>query len=215
MIDYSLYLVTDSHLSLGRTTAEVVASAVKGGVSCVQLREKNLTKHEFLDNAQILKELLAPLGIPLIINDYPDIALAVNAEGVHLGQNDMPVREARDLLGKNKLIGISAECLEDAIRAEQQGADYIGVSPVFATTSKADTGMPLGLAGIRRIRRHVRLPLVAIGGITSMNTGRVIAAGADGIAVISAIVSAASPEESARMLTELIAEARRVHHDCN
>ncbi len=215
MIDYSLYLVTDRHLSLGRTTAEIVASAVKGGVSCVQLREKNLAKHEFLDKAEILKELLAPLDIPLIINDYPEIALAVNAEGVHLGQNDMSVREARDLLGKDKIIGISAECLEDAIRAEQQGADYIGVSPVFATTSKADTGMPLGLEGIRRIRRHVRLPLVAIGGITSENAGRVIAAGADGIAVISAIVSAVSPEKSARRLTELIAEARRVQHDCN
>src|SRR6056297_2889736 len=103
MIDYSLYLVTDNHLSLGRTTEEIVASAVKGGVSCVQLREKNPAKHDFLNKAEILKKLLTPLAIPLIINDYPEIALAVNAEGVHLGQNDMPVGEARDLLGKDKI----------------------------------------------------------------------------------------------------------------
>lgn len=213
MIDYSLYLVTDRGLSLGRETTEIAESAVKGGVSCVQLREKRLKTHDFLREARALKKLLTSLSIPLIINDRPDIALAVDAEGIHLGQSDMPIHEARSMLGREKIIGVSAECLDDAIRAEQLGADYIGISPVFPSTSKTDTGPPLTLEGIRRIRQRVRLPLVAIGGITSENAGAVIAAGADGIAVISAIVSAPCPEKSARRLREIIDGAQRLKND--
>jgi thiamine-phosphate pyrophosphorylase len=215
MIDYSLYLVTDRELSLGRTNAEIVSSAVRGGVCCVQLREKNLGTRAFIREAHILKKLLEPISIPLIINDRVDIALAVNADGIHLGQSDMRIEDARRLLGDSKIIGISAECLDHAIEAERQGADYIGVSPVYATATKPDTAAPLGLEGIGSIRRHVRLPLIGIGGINSTNIADVIGAGADGIALVSAIVSAPSPENAARSLKRRIVSARGLKNDCN
>lgn len=207
-IDYSLYLVTDRSLSLGRSNMEVVAAAVKGGVSCVQLREKHLDTRNFLQEALNLKALLTPLGIPLIINDRLDIALAVQADGVHLGQNDMPIAEARRLLPSSTIIGISSECLDDAIEAAEQGADYIGISPIYATPTKTDTGAPLGLDGISEIRRHVTIPLVAIGGITAANARQVIAAGADGVAVVSAITSAAAPDQAAAELLKKLRPSR-------
>ena len=185
-----LHLVTDRSLSLGRPLVEVVTQAVAGGVTCVQLREKACSTREFLDEALALKTLLQPLGVPLIINDRVDIALAVTADGVHLGQSDLPIIHARRLLGPSCLIGISAESVEDAIEAEQQGADYIGISPVFSTPTKTDTAPALGLEGIRRIREQVRIPLVGIGGINLTNARQVLAAGADGIAVVSAIMAA-------------------------
>jgi thiamine-phosphate pyrophosphorylase len=203
--DYSLYLVTDRRLSLGRSNLEVVAEAVAGGVSCVQLREKHLDTRSFVAEAEALMALLTPLQIPLIINDRVDVALAVGAAGVHLGQNDMKIEDARRLLGHTMIIGISAECLDHAVRAEKGGADYIGVSPVFSTATKTDTAQPLGPAGIAEIRRHVRLPLVAIGGIHRENVDMIMQAGADGIAVVSAIVQAPSPRDAARGLL------RRIH----
>ncbi len=202
--DYSLYLVTDRRLSLGRSTAEVVAEAVAGGVSCVQLREKHLDTRSFVAEAHVLMALLTPLHIPLIINDRVDVALAVGAAGVHLGQNDMKIEHARRLLGDAGIIGISAECLDHAIQAEKAGADYIGISPIFATATKTDTAPPLGPAGIAEIRRHVRLPLVAIGGIHRENADLIMQAGADGIAVVSAIVQAPSPREAAQGLLRQI-----------
>ncbi|MEE4243458.1 MAG: thiamine phosphate synthase [Desulfopila sp.] len=208
--DYSLYLVTDRRLSLGRSNQEVVAAAVAGGVSCVQLREKNLDTRSFVAEAEALMSLLQPLRIPLIINDRVDIALAVGADGVHLGQNDMKIEDARRLLGNSKIIGISAECLDHAVRAEKAGADYIGISPVYATATKADTAPPLGPEGVAEIRRRVRLPLVAIGGIHRENSATVLQAGADGLAVVSAIVQAASPQEAARELLRGIQQTRRL-----
>ncbi|PIE68581.1 MAG: thiamine phosphate synthase [Deltaproteobacteria bacterium] len=202
MIDYSLYLVTDRGLSRGRRTVEVVQQAVLGGVTCVQLREKNCSTREFLTEARALQTLLKPLAVPLIVNDRLDIALAVDAAGVHLGQSDMPLAEARRLLGSARIIGISAESLEDALEAEEQGADYIGISPVFATPTKTDAASPHGLAGVRAIRRRVQLPLVGIGGIGVENAAEVIAAGADGLAVVSAIMSADCPETAARALRQ-------------
>ena len=199
-IDYALYLVTDRGLSRGRATAEIVREAVAGGVTCVQLREKHGSSREFLEEAQAVQAVLRGTGVPLIINDRVDIALAVGAEGVHLGQRDLPIREARRLGLPGWLIGVSAESREDALRAEQEGADYIGVSPVFATPTKTDTAAPLGLAGLREIRAAVKLPLVAIGGIHVQNAREVIRAGADGLAVVSAIVAADSPREAARAL---------------
>ena len=207
-VDYSLYLVTDSGLSLGRSTGDIVASALKGGVSCVQLREKELGTRDFIDEARLLNRQLSLTGIPLIINDRVDVALAVGAAGVHLGQSDMDIEDARRLLGKTSIIGISAECLEDAILAEKRGADYIGISPVFATATKKDTAPPLGLSGIQEIRQRVSLPLVAIGGINRENCFEVIRSGADGIAVVSAIVSAPSPEYAASQLIKAVVEAR-------
>ncbi len=199
-IDYALYLVTDRGLSRGRATAEIVREAVAGGATCVQLREKHGSSREFLEEAQAVQAVLRGTGVPLIINDRVDIALAVGAEGVHLGQQDMPIQAARRLGPPGWIIGVSAESLEDAIRAEQEGADYIGVSPVFATPTKTDTAVPLGLAGLREIRAAVKIPLVAIGGMHAGNARDVIRAGADGLAVVSAIVAADSPREAARAL---------------
>jgi len=195
-----LNLVTDRSLSQGRSLVEVVAEAVAGGVTCVQLREKTCSTRQFLDEALALKALLQPLGGALIINDRVDIAMAVGADGVHLGQSDMPISHARHLLGPDCLIGISAESVQDALAAEQQGADYIGISPVFSTPTKTDTAPALGLNGIRQIRELVRIPLVGIGGINLTNARQVIAAGADGVAVVSAIMAAGSPRQAAEVI---------------
>jgi len=204
VIDYSLYLVTDRALSRGRATVDIVREAVAGGVTCVQLREKSCTTQEFIEEAQKLHALLAPLSIPLIINDNVEVALAVGAEGVHLGQKDMAIAEARRQLPASCIIGISAESLKDAIQAEKDGADYIGVSPVFATPTKTDTAPPLGLEGLRAIRAAVRVPLVAIGGIHGENVQEIIRAGADGVAVVSAIVAADFPQLAAAALQQEI-----------
>lgn len=199
-IDYALYLVTDRALSRGRATAEIVRAAVAGGVTCVQLREKHCGTREFLEEARALRAVSRALGIPLIVNDRVDVALAVGADGVHLGQQDMPLADARRLGPPGWIIGVSAESPADAIRAEKEGADYVGVSPVFATPTKADAAPPLGLEGLRNIRAAVKIPLVAIGGIHAGNARAAIRAGADGLAVVSAIVSADSPRAAAAIL---------------
>jgi thiamine-phosphate pyrophosphorylase len=208
-IDYSLYLVTDRGLSRGRSTREIVESAVRGGVTCVQLREKTATTREFIHEVQGIKDLLASLHIPLIINDRLDVALAVGAEGVHLGQKDMPLEMARTISKGRMLIGISVESVEDAIAAEKGGADYLGVSPIYKTLTKTDTAPALGLEGLAEIRRIVKLPLVAIGGLNRDNTAAVICNGADGVAVVSALVAAEDPERAARRLMHVIQKARK------
>ena len=214
MLDYSLYLVTDRRLSLGRSTVEVVAAAVSGGVTCVQLREKHCSTREFLEEARRVRELLVGTGVPLIINDRLDVALAVAADGVHLGQNDMHLSDARRLVGERLVIGISAESVADAIRAEAEGADYIGVSPVFTTPTKMDTAPQLGLEGLREIRRAVSLPLVAIGSIRHDNAAEVLRAGADGLAVVSAIVSAPCPRTAAAGLRQRIQSTHNEEPAC-
>lgn len=214
MFDYSLYLVTDRTLSLGRSTVEVVRAAIRGGVSCVQLREKGCSTREFMDEARLLKALLAGTGVPLFINDRLDVALAVGADGVHLGQNDLAIADARRLVGNRMIIGISAESVADAVRAEAEGADYIGASPVFTTPTKTDTAPPLGLDGLRAIRRAVQLPLVAIGGINADNAAQVLRAGADGLAVVSAIVSAPCPRTAAAGLRQRIQSTHNEEPAC-
>lgn len=198
--DYSLYLVTDRRLSRGRSTLEIVRAAVAGGVTCVQLREKTCGTLEFIREAEAVKRFLDGQGIPLIINDRLDVALAVAADGVHLGQNDMPLEAARRIAGGDLLIGISAESLADAVAAAAGGADYIGVSPIYDTPTKTDTAPSLGLSGLRAIRAAVDIPLVAIGGLKTENAAAAIAHGADGVAVVSAIVSAEDPRRAARQL---------------
>jgi thiamine-phosphate pyrophosphorylase len=175
----------------------------------VQLREKTCSTREFIAEARAVRDFLKSRGVPLIINDRVDVALAVGADGVHLGQGDMLLAEARAILGESKVIGISAESLRDAVEAENAGADYLGVSPIFATPTKTDTAAPLGLEGLRAIRREVRLPLVAIGGLNAGNAAAVIAAGADGVAVVSAIAAADDPGLATRELARHIAQARR------
>jgi len=209
-IDYSLYLVTDRELSRGRTTLEVVQAAVRGGVTCVQLREKSHPTRELVEDALKIKDFLRVHNIPLIINDRVDVAMAVQADGVHLGQTDMPLETAKAILNDSMIIGISAESVEDAVKAEKGGADYISVSPVFATPTKTDTSPPLGLEGIKIIRQQVQIPIVGIGGLNKDNCADVIRCGADGIAVVSAIVSADDPEKAARELREIIQQAK--HH---
>jgi len=208
-IDYSLYLVTDRGLAGGRSNFEVVKAAVEGGATVVQLREKDCSTREFVQQALAIKDFLRTRRIPLIINDRLDVAQAVRADGVHLGQTDMPLEMAKEILGDSMIIGISAESLEDAIAAERGGADYLGVSPIYATPTKTDTAPPLGLAGLREIRKAVKLPLVGIGGLNRQNCAEVIRSGADGVAVVSAIVAADDPEAAARVLKKIITEARQ------
>ena len=208
-VDYSLYLVTDRGLARGRTTLEIVSAAVDGGVSVVQLREKDCSTRDFIEQALTLKEFLKSRAVPLIINDRLDVAQAVKADGVHLGQTDMPLETAKKILGDAMIIGISAESLQDAIEAEKGGADYLGVSPIYATPTKTDTAPPLGLEGLQEIRKTVKIPLVGIGGLTEKNSADVIRNGADGVAVVSAIVAADDPEAAARNLRHVIEEARR------
>jgi thiamine-phosphate pyrophosphorylase len=207
-IDYSLYLVTDRNLAKGRSTLDIVRAAVAGGVTCVQLREKECSTREFIEQALAVRNFLKDRGVPLIINDRVDVALAVAADGVHLGQTDMPLKSAQKIVGDSMIIGISAESLADAVEAERNGADYLGVSPIYATPTKIDTAPPLGLEGLRAIREAVKLPLVAIGGLNRDNAAAVIRSGGDGVAVVSAIVAAGDPAGAARQLKQIIEEAR-------
>lgn len=209
IIDYSLYLVTDRGLARGRSTLEIVQAAVNGGVTCVQLREKDCSTREFIEQALTIKHFLDTRQVPLIINDRLDVALAVAADGIHLGQTDMPLESARKIAGPSMLIGISAESVQDAVEAETGGADYLGVSPVYATPTKTDTAPPLGLEGLREIRQRVKIPLVAIGGLNSANAAEAIRNGADGIAVVSAVVAAADPCAAAINLKHLIDKAKK------
>lgn len=202
--DLNLYLVTDRPLSLGREMEWIVTQAVEGGVTMVQLREKDADTREFIELAQRLKAVLAPLGVPLLINDRVDVALAVDADGVHIGQSDMPYEMARRLLGPDKIIGLSVENMDDVRRANELDVDYIGISPVYSTTTKTDTAAPFGLEGLREAVRLSVHPTVAIGGMNARTAADVMACGTDGIAVVSAIVSADSPLEAARNLKEIV-----------
>lgn len=207
--DYSVYLVTDRGLSKARDTLSIVRAGTAGGVTCVQLREKQCSTREFVEQALSIREFLRSRGIPLIINDRLDVAQAVRADGVHLGQKDMPLKLARQIAGDSMIIGVSAESLEDAIAAENGGADYIGISPVFATSTKTDTAPAFGLEGVREMRDAVEIPLVGIGGIHAENAGAVIRSGADGVAVVSAIVSADDPHSAAGQLRKIVENARK------
>lgn len=207
--DLSLYLVTDRTLSLGRPLEFVVEEAVKGGVTLVQLREKDSSSNEFYRQALILKKCLQPYRIPLIINDRLDIALACDADGLHIGQSDLPYEVARKILGKDKIIGLSVENEQDALRANQLEVDYIGISPVFDTRTKTDTARALGLAGVREITRLSRHPSVGIGGINEMNASDIIRSGSDGVAVVSAIMSAMDPKQAAAQLLALVKQSKK------
>ena len=198
-----VYLVTDRSLTRGRPLASVVESAVRGGATCVQLREKDLDTKDFLAQALALNRLLEPLGIPLVINDNLEVALACRAAGLHLGQGDLSPVEVRELLPAEVFIGWSVETAADVRRSASMPVDYLGVSPVFATPTKTDTKAPWGLAGLRHVRALTDLPLVAIGGIHSGNAGDVLRAGADGLAVVSAICTADDPAAAARELCRI------------
>ena len=198
-IDYTLYLVTDRELMSCKTIEESVSLAIEGGVSVVQLREKSCSSREFYELALRVKQITEPHKIPLIINDRIDIALAANADGVHLGQSDIPCREARKILGADKIIGVSAALPEEAAKAQADGADYLGVGAVFSTSTKTNT-RPVTAEIIRQIRASVTIPFVVIGGINSENIRSLYGLGINGAAVVSAVVSQSDITAAARIM---------------
>lgn len=202
---WRLYVITDETVGRGRSHLEIAEAAIRGGADVVQLRDKAASGGMLYRVALALRKLTREAKVPFLVNDRLDIALAVDADGVHLGQADLPATVARSLLGPGRILGVSADTLEEALLAERDGADYLGVGPVFeARKTKADAGEPLGLNLIARIRRHCRLPLVAIGGINAHNAHQVREAGADSAAVISAIVAADDIAGEARRMKALL-----------
>jgi thiamine-phosphate pyrophosphorylase len=195
-IDYSLYLVTDRDLLGSKDLAATVEEAIRGGVTLVQIREKNLSTLEFYQLALVIKAVTKKYSIPFIVNDRVDIALAVDADGVHIGQEDMPLSVARRLLGSSKIIGVSVAKLEQALTAQNEGADYLGIGAVFPTMTKDDADR-VSLEELRQIKLGVTLPIVAIGGISKNNIRDIMATGVDGAAVVSAIVASSNPYEAA------------------
>lgn len=182
----------------------MISDAVAGGATIIQMRTKKRDTREFLEVVMKATELLRNRKVPLIINDRVDIALACGADGVHLGQTDMPLGYARKILGQRKIIGISVNTLAEAQAAEKEGADYLGVGPIFPTSSKIDLPPVLGLEGIKEIRAETKIPILAIGGINVANVADVISAGASGVAVISAIAASDNPRAAAGELINAI-----------
>jgi thiamine-phosphate pyrophosphorylase len=207
--DYSLYLVTDRDMIGSRSLSDMILAAVRGGVSIVQLREKKCSTREYVELAITLKSLLADSGVPLIINDRIDVVMASGADGVHVGQSDMPYPVARKILGPGAIIGLTIESEEQALAAEQLDADYLGVSTIFPTPTKTDTEFVWGVEGLKKLRAISRHQLVAIGGLNTSNAAEIISTGADGVAVVSAICGAEDPESSARELRKIIDFTRR------
>ena len=203
-IDWRLCFIADSEAAAGKDILRLAVEAAAGGATIIQLRGKTWTGREFLHIGSELASVLRPKGIPLIINDRADIAFLCRADGVHLGQVDIPLAVARKILGKKALVGVSVCTPAEAAAAEAEGADYLGAGPIFPTLSKLDLPPLLGLAGLREIRARVRVPILAIGGVTASNAADVMDAGADGVAVISAIASAADPRRAASELIESI-----------
>ncbi len=187
-MNYTLYLCTDRRMMTTDTLEEAVELAIQGGVTVVQLREKDCTSREFYEEAEKVKAITDAYEIPLLINDRLDIALAVGADGVHLGQTDIPVWAARDILGADKIVGATANTLEKAEEAWKSGADYLGVGDVFGTSTKADT-IHVTLEELAAIKKRVEIPVVAIGGINAENISLLKGTGVDGAAVISAILA--------------------------
>jgi thiamine-phosphate pyrophosphorylase len=208
-MDYSLYLVTDAGLARGRTHREIVKAAIRGGVTIVQYREKNASTRRMIEEARELHDLCRAHKISFIVNDRVDVALAVDADGVHVGQDDMPASLARKLIGRDKILGVSAENIAQARAAMADGADYIGASPIFATPTKPDTPPPIGVQGLAELARVCTIPVVAIGGLNATNAASMMRAGAAGVAVVSAIVSTEDVERAARELRHIIDQARR------
>jgi thiamine-phosphate pyrophosphorylase len=206
VLDLSVYLVTDRPLARGRDLVDVVLAAVRGGATVVQLREKEASAREMVELGRALLGRLRPLGVPLIVNDRVDVALALGADGVHVGQSDLPPEVARRLLGPDALVGLSITGPEDLPTLDPSVVDYAGVGPLFPTASKADASPALGLEGFARLRRQLPVPVVAIGGITPANASAVIAAGADGVSVVSAICSADDCEGAASLLARAVRE---------
>lgn len=201
-VDYSLYLITDRYLTGTKEFYSSVSRALQGGVTILQVREKDAASKEFYSIGLKLKEMAARFNVPLIVNDRVDIALAIDADGVHVGQGDLPLEVVRRLLGPGKLLGYSVSNPQEARYGERNGADYLGAGPVYSTGSKPDASRPIGIEGLREIKQSVSIPVVAIGGISVSNLNMVKDTGVDGISVISAILSQDNTFAAARELME-------------
>ena len=202
-----LYLVTDRGLCGNRLLEDVAHQALVGGAACIQLREKDVSTRFFVEEARKMKALAARFRVPLIINDRIDVALASEADGVHIGQDDMPYAEARKLMGPEAIIGLSVETWDDVVAAEALDVNYLGVSPIFETPTKTDMKGNWGLEGLARIKAYSRHPLVAIGGLNASNAKEAVMAGADCIAVVSAICAASDPLLASREINDIIQAA--------
>lgn len=208
MVDFSLYLITDRMQTAGRMLPAVVADALRGGLRAVQLREKDLTAGQLFELAVELRQLTREFGARLLINDRIDVALAVAADGVHLGKAGLPVPEARRILGSERLIGYSAHSADEALQAQLDGADFVTLGPVYHTPSKALYGEPLGLGALTEAARVVSIPVFALGGVKHASVAEVLSAGAQGVALITAIIAARNPTVETESLLRIIA-----HHD--
>ncbi len=202
---WRLYVITDERSSRGRSHLQVVDAAIQGGADVIQLRDKTASSGRLYQVALSLRKLTREAKVSFIVNDRLDVALAVDADGVHVGQEDLPASVVRRILGPGRILGVTAETVEEAAIAEKDGADYLGIGPVFETRkTKADAGPPQGPAIIANIRPHTRLPIVAIGGIKAENARAVREAGADAAAVVSAIVGADDIAQAARELKSVL-----------
>ena len=206
--DLSLYLVTDPAMTARRGLAATVAAAVAGGVTMVQLRDKTSPTAAVIEAGRALRTLLAPLGVPLIVNDRIEVAQAIGADGIHVGPDDPAPAAARAVLGPGALIGFSIDAPERLAEFDAAAVDYVGLGPLFPTGTKPDAAPALGEAGFRALRRRLPCPVVAIGGIDAANAARAIAAGADGVAVVSAICAASDPGAAARALRAAVDAAQ-------
>lgn len=200
--DYTLYLVTDRQLMSCDSLTEAVEQAILGGCTMIQLREEELSSLEFYNQAVAVKQVTDKYHIPLIINDRIDIAMAVQATGVHIGQHDLPAAAVRKVIGENMLLGVSASSIAEAIQAQQDGADYLGVGAMFPTGTKTDADS-VSMEELQKIRAAVSLPIVVIGGINKGNAGRFKPMGIDGLAVVSAIIAQSDIKAAAAELKDL------------
>jgi thiamine-phosphate pyrophosphorylase len=208
-LDLRLNAIVDPERAGGHQLADLAMRCVRGGATLVQLRDKHAEARALIDEARAIKLALAPFAVPFVVNDRVDVAMAAGADGVHLGQDDMAIEDARRLLGSNAIIGLSVKSVEEAEAARLDLVDYVGSGGVYATSSKQQKNVPIGPAGLTRIiavlrRRAPDLPVCGIAGIDASNAAEVIAAGADGVAVISAVSLAPSPETAARQLREIV-----------
>jgi thiamine-phosphate pyrophosphorylase len=208
-MNFDLYVITDETIAGGRSHAEIAQQALRGGAGVIQLRDKGRSCAELVTIGREIAAIIRKAGAVFIVNDRLDVAIACGADGVHLGQDDMPVSTARQLAPPVFVIGVSVGTVEEALDAEREGADYLALSPIFSTVSKEDAGPGLGLERLREICRAVVIPVIAIGGINRRNVRDVIRAGAGGIAVISAVVASPDITAAARDLKDLVQESKR------
>lgn len=208
--DYTLYLVTDRQLMSCDSLTEAVEQAILGGCTMIQLREKELSSLEFYNQAVAVKQVTDKYHIPLIINDRIDIAMAVQATGVHIGQHDLPAAAVRKVIGENMLLGVSASSIAEAIQAQQDGAGYLGVGAMFPTGTKTDADS-VSMEELQKIRAAVSLPIVVIGGINKGNAGRFKPMGIDGLAVVSAIIAQSDIKAAAAELKDLFCGKEKKH----